>query len=219
MLRSVWIIIGGELVNHRSGDNVEKLCKKGYWDSSPIMRPWYYLQRRISGGVKFPPSPHLNLSHRGGCGALVQNPHMQTAAWMSLLTCSFTPTRVLTHTYKHTNTQPHTLTPTRTHVHTHTHTHTHTQSHSLTRSPAHTPGICWLCYYWSLEKTIGDVLWQWDIFCVVSDNLLFFFERWSLEIRTVQPRSCASSPGSSLCLPPYKQNKINAETFIGRLRA
>ena len=49
------------------------------------MRPWYYLQRRISAGAKFPPSPDLKLSHRGGCGELVQNPRMQMAVWKRLL--------------------------------------------------------------------------------------------------------------------------------------
>ena len=56
-----------------------------HWDGSPIMRPWYYLQRRISAGAKFPSSPHLKLSHRGGCGELAQDPCMQTAAWKRLL--------------------------------------------------------------------------------------------------------------------------------------
>ena len=42
-------------------------------------QPWYYLQRQISAGAKFPPSPHLKLSHRGGCRELVQDPCMQTA--------------------------------------------------------------------------------------------------------------------------------------------
>ena len=56
---------------------------RSHWDGSPIMRPWY-LQRRISAGIKFPPSPHLKLSHRGGCGELAQDPRMQTAVWKRL---------------------------------------------------------------------------------------------------------------------------------------
>ena len=54
-------------------------------DSSPIMRPWYYLQRRISTGAKFLPSLHLKLSHRAGCGELAQDPRMQTAVWKRLI--------------------------------------------------------------------------------------------------------------------------------------
>ena len=50
----------------------------------PIIRPWYYLQRRISARVKFHPSLYLKLSHRGG-RELVQDPCMQTAVWMGLL--------------------------------------------------------------------------------------------------------------------------------------
>ena len=57
---------------------------RSHWDGSPIMRPWYYLQRWISAGAKFPPSPHLKLSHIGGCGELAQDPHMQMAVWMGL---------------------------------------------------------------------------------------------------------------------------------------
>ena len=45
----------------------------------------YYLQRQISARVKFHPSPHLKLSHRGGCGELAQDSCMQMAVWMGLL--------------------------------------------------------------------------------------------------------------------------------------
>ena len=55
------------------------------WDGSPIMRPSYYLQKRISTRVKFSLSPHLKLSHRGGCGELAQDPRMQTAVWVGSL--------------------------------------------------------------------------------------------------------------------------------------
>ena len=58
---------------------------RSHWDGSPIMQPWYYLQRWISAGVKFPPSLHLKLSHRGGCGELAQDSRMQTAVWKRLL--------------------------------------------------------------------------------------------------------------------------------------
>ena len=52
-----------------------------HWDGSPIMWPWYYLQRLINARVKFPPSLHLKLSHRERFGELVQDPRMQTAMW------------------------------------------------------------------------------------------------------------------------------------------
>ena len=58
---------------------------RSHWDGSPIMRPWYYLQRRINSGAKFPASPHLKLSHRGGCGELPQDPRVQIAVWKELL--------------------------------------------------------------------------------------------------------------------------------------
>ena len=58
---------------------------RSHRDGSPIMWPWYYLQRRISTGAKFPTSPHLKLSHRGGCGELAQDPRMQMAVWKRLL--------------------------------------------------------------------------------------------------------------------------------------
>ena len=51
-----------------------------HWFDTPITRPWYDLQRRISDGEKFHPWPHLKLSHRGG--ELVQDPYMQTAVWI-----------------------------------------------------------------------------------------------------------------------------------------
>ena len=56
---------------------------------SPIIQPWYYLQWRISAGAKFHPSLHLKPLHRRGWGELAQDPHMQTAAWMGLVSCSF----------------------------------------------------------------------------------------------------------------------------------
>ena len=43
---------------------------------------------RIGAGAKFHPSLHLKLSHRGGCGELVQDPRMQAAVWSGLLWCS-----------------------------------------------------------------------------------------------------------------------------------
>ena len=51
----------------------------------PVIRPWYYLQRRISAGAKFHPSPHLKLPQRRGGGKLARDPRMQTAAWMGLV--------------------------------------------------------------------------------------------------------------------------------------
>ena len=46
---------------------------------------WYYLRRCIRGAAKFPLSPLLGLSHRGGCWKLVQDPCTQRAVWSRLL--------------------------------------------------------------------------------------------------------------------------------------
>ena len=45
----------------------------------------YNLQKRISAGAKFSPSPHLKLSRREGCGELAQDSRMQTAEWKRLV--------------------------------------------------------------------------------------------------------------------------------------
>ena len=63
---------------------------RSHWDGSPIMQPWYYLQRWISAGAKFHPSLHLKLSYRGGCGELAQDPCTQAALWKRLLTHQIT---------------------------------------------------------------------------------------------------------------------------------
>ena len=55
-----------------------------HWFSLPIIQPWYYLQRRISAGAKFHPSPHLKLSHRGGYEEPVQDPLMQHQTQINL---------------------------------------------------------------------------------------------------------------------------------------
>ena len=45
-----------------------------------------------SAGAKFHPSPHLKLSHRGGCRELAQDPCMQTPVWMGLVSGTHVPT-------------------------------------------------------------------------------------------------------------------------------
>ena len=71
-----------------SGRHALDTCSRlirSHWFGSPILHLWYYLQRLISAGAKFHPSPPPRLSHRGGCGVLAQDPRMQMAAWMGLL--------------------------------------------------------------------------------------------------------------------------------------
>ena len=58
---------------------------RSHWFGSPVIRPWYYLQRRINAGAKFHPLPPPRDSHWDGGGELAQNPSMQTDVWMKLL--------------------------------------------------------------------------------------------------------------------------------------
>ena len=98
-------------------------------------------------------------------------------------TCSHTCAH--SHADSHTVTFTRSFTPMRILTHRHTCTQSHLLAHSHSCADKHTLTQC-QCY----------------IFCIVSDNLLSSSERWSFEIKTAQPRSCALSPGSSLCLPP-----------------
>ena len=86
---TLWVkVFAGDRLSDRHGLAQRLRIIRSHWDGSPIMQPWYYLQKRISDGAKYPPSPHLKLSHKGGCGELVQDPRIQTAVWMELMLSS-----------------------------------------------------------------------------------------------------------------------------------
>ena len=67
------------LSDRRTLDACSRLIHS-HWFSSPIL-----LQRWISAGAKFHPSPLPRHSYRGRGGELVQDPCIQTAVWMGLV--------------------------------------------------------------------------------------------------------------------------------------